>query len=218
MKRYIQNERGNGVILIIFSFAIVGIMLILVLNIAMVFTTKEQTSIAAEQASLAATTVIYEKVEPIIQSHIKEVVIGLDENGVEIIEYEPLIEKVTAQENAIKSSKPWLSSNEAHMQAVNQVLLSEIPDDDKLYPKISGAISSAMSSIPSVVDTIVDNNIVDDVDFEVEWKLNDENRIEVLAKTEFEPVSYDGLNFGGKNNIPQKGRGPQISFLEVAGW
>lgn len=218
MKQYIDNERGNGVILTIFSFAIVGIMLILVLNIAMVFTTKEQTAIAAEHASIAATSVVFEKVEPIIQSHVKEVIIGVDENGVDIIKYEPLIDKVIDRENAIKASKPWLSNNEVHIQAVNQVLSSEIPDDDKLKPKISNAINSAKYSIPSVINSIVDKNIGDDINFKVEWKLDGDNRIEVIAKTEYEPVKYEGLNFGGKNEIPQKGKGPKISFLEEAGW
>ncbi|MDF1511675.1 hypothetical protein PZE06_26760, partial [Robertmurraya sp. DFI.2.37] len=65
----LDNERGSGVILTIFSFAIVGIMLILVLNIAMVFTKKEQALIAAEHASIAATSVVYEKIDSVVKHH-----------------------------------------------------------------------------------------------------------------------------------------------------
>ncbi|MFE8698521.1 pilus assembly protein TadG-related protein [Cytobacillus sp. FJAT-53684] len=217
MKQYIKNERGSGVILTIFSFAIVGIMLILVLNIAMVFTKKEQASIAAEHASLAATSVVYEKVDYVIQSHVKKVIIGIDENGVEILEFEPLIEKVTDMESAILSANASLSSNEAHIQAVNQVLLSEIPDDEELPAKITAALYSAKSSIPYVVKHIIEENFGKGTDYE--WNfLRDENRIEVIAKTEFNVINHNGLQFGSNSDIPQKGKGPSISFVESSGW
>lgn len=218
MKKYINNQRGSGVILTIFSFAIVGIMLILVLNIAMLFTKKEQTSIAAEHASLAATSVVYEKIDNVVQSHVKKVLIGVDENGIEIFKYEPLIDKVLDREGAIRASHPWLSNNEVYIKAVNEVLFSEIPDDEELSGKTSSALNSAKTSIPTVIEDIIDENVGEETDFEFEWELNEEYRIEVIAKTKFEAVDYDNIDFGGKSDIPQKGTGPTISFIEVSGW
>ncbi|MEK4146306.1 hypothetical protein NST02_04345 [Robertmurraya sp. FSL W8-0741] len=217
MKKYLDNERGSGVILTIFSFAIVGIMLILVLNIAMVFTKKEQASIAAEHASIAATSVVYEKIDSVVKHHVKKVLIGIDEDGVEIFKYEPLIDKVRDKESAIKASNPWLSNNEAYIKAVNDVLSKEIPDDEDLPAKISAAIDSAKYSIPSVIRNTIAENSGEVTDFD--WNfLYDENRIEVIAKTKFEAVNHDGIQFGGESDIPQRGKGPVISFIEVSGW
>jgi hypothetical protein len=218
MKRYINNEEGSGVLLTLFSFAIVGAMLILVLNIAMVFTKKEQASIAAENASLAATSVVYEYIDTVVQSHVKEVIIGVDENGVEIIKYEPLIEKVLNRESALRFSHPWLSDNEIYIKAINEVLISEIPDDEKLPGKISSALHSAQSSIPSVIEHIIDENIGEETDFEYEWKLDDNYRIEVIAKLTSNAVDYNSMDFGDESVIPQRGKGPTISFIEASGW
>lgn len=218
MKKYMNNERGSGVILTIFNLAIVGIMLILVLNIAMVFTKKEQTSIAAEQASLAATSVVYEEIDPVIQSHKKRVVIGVDEFGNEIIRWEPLIDKVRERESAIRASHLLLSDNEVHIKAVNDVLISEIPDDEDLPPKITSALNSAEFSIPTVIEDIIDENIGDKTEFKlINWGLDDKNRIEVTIETKFEAVDYNGIDYGGESDIPQRGIGPSISFIEVTG-
>ncbi|MBP2241757.1 uncharacterized protein YpmB [Cytobacillus eiseniae] len=217
MKKYIKNERGSGVILTIFSFAIVGIMLIIVLNVAMVFTKKEQASIAAEHASLAATGIVYEKVDNVVNTHEKKVVIGIDEDGNEIIEYEPLLDKVLAMESAIYASSPGISSNEAYIQAVNQVLSSEIPDDEDLPSKITAALNSAKMSISPIVQHIIAENYGKETDYE--WNfLHGENRIEVIAKSEFEAVNHNGITFGSDSDIPQRGIGPVISFIEQSGW
>lgn len=216
MRTYMNNERGSGVLLTIFSIAIVGIMLILVLNIAMVFTKKEQTSTAAEQASLAATSVIYEYIDPVVQTHYKEVIVGVDEDGNDIIEREYLLEKVNDMEGVLGLTNPLLSSNEIYIKAVNSVLLSEIPGDPILSTKISSSLNSAKTSIQSVIQNIINENVGEATAFH--WDLDEQYRIEVIAETKFEAVDYNGINFGGESKIPQKGTGPVISFIQASGW
>lgn len=218
MKKYVDNERGSGVILTIFSFAIVGIMLILVLNIAMVFTKKEQTSLAAEQASFAATSVVYEQIDPVVQTHYKEVVVGKDEDGNDIIEKEYLRHKVEDRKKSLLMTKPSLSNSEAYIEAVNSVLLSEIPTDSELLTKISSSINTAKLLINSVIQNFIDQNVGEETYFEYEWELDDEYRIEVIARTKFNAVDYNGIDFGGESEIPQRGKGPVISFIEASGW
>lgn len=215
MNQFLNNERGNGVLLTIFNFAVVGVLLILLLNITMLYTKKEQAGIAAEQASLAATSVIYEKVGPIVEGHVKEIEV-IDDEGNIIILKEPLIDKL----NAIKASMAGtnLSKNEIHTKAINQVLINELLDDDKLQVKISNALQSARNEIPEVIKSTIKKNKGKDEYTEFEWFLNEDQRIEVVAKTEFESADYSDIDFGDDGDISQRGIGPSISFIEKSGW
>ncbi|HHW38077.1 MAG TPA: hypothetical protein GXX18_12715 [Bacillales bacterium] len=208
MKQHITNERGSGVILTIFCFAIVGIMLILVLNITMAFTKKEQASIAAEHASLAATSAIYDKVNDVINSHVKIIEV---EDGIDILE--PLIDKVDARKASLSSS--GLSSNEIHIRAVNEVLVAEIPDDPVLRSKLIHAVSSAKVGIPDIIRNIINSNGGKDAD--PVWKFKD-CQIVVEAKTEFKAANQEEITFASDQDISQVGTGPEIPFLEILGY
>lgn len=208
MKQHIRNERGSGVILTIFSLAIVGIMLILVLNITMAFTKKEQASIAAEHASLAATSAIYDEVNDVVNSHVK--IMGV-EDGIDILE--PLIDKVNARKASLNSS--GLSSNEIHIQAVNEVLVAEIPDDPILKVKLKHAVSRAKADVPAIIKDIIDANGGKDAD--PVWKFRD-YQIVVEAKTEFKAANQEKIIFASDQDIPQVGTGPEIPFLETLGY
>ncbi|WP_077210656.1 Tad domain-containing protein [Bacillus dakarensis] len=208
MKRYIKNEKGSGVILTIFNFAVVGIMLILVLNIAMAFTKKEQASIAAEHASLAATSAIYDEVNDVVDSHVKIIEV---EDGINILE--PLIDKVEARKASLSSSD--LSSNEIHIKAVNDVLMDEIPDDPVLEMKLKNAVEDAFDHIPNTISNVIDLNHGKKTDYD--WEFRD-YQINVEAKTEFEAAHHNGINFGSDQDISQVGIGPEVPFLESLGY
>lgn len=208
MKQHITNERGSGVVLTIFCFAIVGIMLILVLNITMAFTKKEQASIAAQHASLAATSAIYDEVNDVVNNHIK--IIG--EDGVSIPP-EPLIDKVNAKKASLSSS--GLSGNEIHIRAVNEVLVDEIPDDPILKDKLKDAVSAAKADIPTIIKDTIDANGGKDAD--PIWEFKD-YQIVVEAKTEFKAANQEEVTFASDQDISQVGTGPEIPFLETLGY
>ena len=218
MKQFLKNERGNGMLFTIFNLAVVGAMMILILNIAMLYTKKEQASIAAEQASLAATSVVYDKVNPVVTSHVKKILIGIDKDGGEIFKFEPLIEKLDEAKDLIRASNPDLSENEVHIKGVNQVLISELSDDEELMDKINSAISSAKYEIPNVIKSTIKDNRGKDGYTEYEWSLTSDYRIEVFAKAEFEAVHYRDIDFGDDGDIKERGLGPAISFLGETGW
>ncbi len=218
MRKLIHNERGSGLFFTMFYIMIFGIALILILNIALVFMEKGQANIAAEQASLAATSVIYKEVIPIVNSHVKIIEVkDADGNIIEIIK-EPLIDKFNIVKISIGNANSELSHNEVDFLAANKVLIQEIPDDEELSNKISGALSSAKSKISSVVERIIRDNGGKDSPTEYDWFLNEHNRIEVLAKSEFEAVHHNGINFGSDNDISQRGEGPTISLFEIISW
>lgn len=208
MRELLNNERGSGLYITMFYFVIVGITLILILNIVMIFLQKEQASNAAEQASFAATSAVYDKVNAVVKEHVKIIHIG--KTTIE----EPLIEKVATAEQAIRASNSNLSNNEIHIQAVNQVLLSEIPDDGNLKEKINTAVNSV--DIQGILKKYIKSNHGKE-EITPDWDIVD-YRIEVIAKSEFEAVHHNGIQYGSDDDIPQKGIGPKLSFLQALGW
>lgn len=214
MRELLNNERGSGIYITMFYFVIVGIALILIFNVAMIFIKKEQASNAAEQASFAATRAVYDEVNAVVAEHVKKILIGVDKNGVEIFKEEPLSEKVAAREQGIRASNSNLSSNEIHIQAVNEVLLSEIPDDGILEGKIISVMNSV--DIQGILKKYIKSNHGKE-EITPDWDIVD-YRIEVIAKSEFEAVHYNGIQYDSDDDIPQKGIGPKISFLQALGW
>jgi hypothetical protein len=215
MRCYLDNERGSGVLLTILNFAIVGIMLILVLNIAMAFTKKEQASIAAEHASLAATSVLYEQIYEDVKSYKKLIDADIEEGTIDILK--TIEEKVEEREDKLKYSQPFLSKNERHIQAIDDVLSSEIKEDHLFSDQVLQAVRDAESYIDSSVQKTIGKNHGKDAANEYKWEFQ-EYRIVVEAKTRFEAVHYNGLNFGKDSDVSQVGTGPEISFLEALGW
>jgi hypothetical protein len=215
MRCYLDNERGSGVLLTILNFAIVGIMLILVLNIAMAFTKKEQASIAAEHASLAATSVLYEQVYEDVKSYKKLIDADIEEGTIDILK--TIEEKVEEREDKLKYSQPFLSKNERHIQAIDDVLSSEIKEDHLFSDQVLQAVRDAESYIDSSVQKTIGKNHGKDAANEYKWEFQ-EYRIVVEAKTRFEAVHYNGLNFGKDSDVSQVGTGPEISFLEALRW
>lgn len=214
MNKFIKNERGNGLILTIFNFAVVGIMLILIVNLILVFTKKEQASNAAEQASFAATAVVYEEVNKVVESYVK--IIGIDEEGIEILK--PLREIVEEKEREIRSTEQGLSNNETHIMAVNNVLMEEIDNEPLLKAQILSALDSAKSKIPTVVKETIGKNHGKESPSDYQYYLNEDYRIEVIAATEFEVVNHNGVTFGSNQDIVQKGSGPVMEFVTKVGW
>jgi hypothetical protein len=215
MRCYLDNERGSGVLLTILNFAIVGIILILVLNIAMAFTKKEQASIAAEHASLAATSVLYEQVYEDVKSYKKLIDADIEEGTIDILK--TIEEKVEEREDKLKYSQPFLSKNERHIQAIDDVLSSEIKEDHLFSDQVLQAVRDAESYIDSSVQKTIGKNHGKDAANEYKWEFQ-EYRIVVEAKTRFEAVHYNGLNFGKDSDVSQVGTGPEISFLEALRW
>lgn len=215
MRKFINNERGSGLFYTMFYMMIFGIAVILILNIAIVFMKKGQANVAAEQASYAATSVIYKKVFPIAKAHIKIIEVK-DEDGniIEVIK-EPLIEKFDIIKDSILNANKNLTDNEAEIQALNEVLVQEIPADDDLSCKIAGALNNVNHSISYAVQTTIENNGGKFYPGEYQWSFNKQNRIEVDAKAEFKAVHYNGINFGSDDDIPQTGEGPTIPFYKL---
>lgn len=215
MRKFLKNERGSGVLLTIFNFAIVGILLALIINIAMVYTKKEQASIAAEHASLAATSVLYDEVNKVVDSYVKVVDIKPDEGSIEIIK--TLKEKVEERERELVFLDPTLTKNERRIQAIDDILSAEVRDDGILAMQVSDAVRAAEANFDSVIKDIISKNHGKDAAEDYDWQYKDYH-IVVQAETEFEPTQYNGIQFGSKEDISQVGTGPEISFLRSLGW
>ncbi|MEN8697952.1 pilus assembly protein TadG-related protein [Bacillus infantis] len=208
MMRVLNNEHGNGMLLTIFSFAIVCIMLVLLVNITTIFKDKQQASTAAEQASFAATSYLYERIYENVKDYVKVIDVDEDEGAIDIELLKPISEKIDEEERSL--SNPLLSDNEKHIQAIDNVLEREIGSDEDFKALVTSAMSSL--DLTNVISQTISDNKGKPADFN--WDYED-FRIKVEAKTEFEAVHYNGINFGTDQEISQVGTGPEISFLQA---
>lgn len=207
MRQHIQNERGSMAILTVWTLTIVAIMLILVVNIAKLYVVKEQAALAAEQASIAASSVVVEEVKQVVDHYIDpDAPPGA----------KTLKEKVTEQRNMLIGHH-GMTASEAYVEALNVVLPQEATYDSDLRDELVDAMNSAVYRMPSVVGNIITENHGKRSDTTI-YVLNSQQRIEVETTVRFEKSHYSGMHLGQDEDVPQKGMGPELRFVSSLPW
>lgn len=219
----LNNERGNAAIFMIGILSVMMIMFVFVLNLSKVLAVKEQANTTAQQASLAATAVLYEQIWDSIDAYednlIKKLLEDLDpESETTISELYPktIAERVDEETVKIQSAKPELSKNEARRKAMNQVLSDEIRNGkwgdmlrDQLDDDLRFHIIPAMKA--AAKDTIHENN---GNTSEAEIRIFEKERIYVKASNNVESTAYGDYLKGIKKKLFQESAGPKIDFVK----
>lgn len=218
MKKYLNNEKGNGVLLTILCFGVVAMMLILITNISILVTNKEQASIAAEHASLAATSVLYEKINSqVIETYEKPVEESEEEEEEADSEEENEDSLKKKVEDRIKIVDTGLQKNEKKIQAIDDVLIEEMKEDPHLRNAVIDVVSRTNPAMDSAIRKAVADNRGKEGPLDIKWTIRDQ-RVVVEARTDFKSVNYNGINFGDDGDISQVGTGPEIGFLKSLGY
>ncbi|QQK81394.1 Tad domain-containing protein [Salicibibacter cibi] len=206
--KHLKNEKGNVTYLTIGLIMIIALMLAFIVNFGKIFATNEQAGTAAEQASLAATSIIYEEMLDVIGDYERE---EDDED-----EDEELEEFVEERKDELMDAEDY-SENEAEIQAINQILEEEIPEDQDLQEEIEEALVDASQQISNEVSEIItrNNGSLDETTITM---FNEENRIEVTTAVTYDQVAFGGMIDEGSEEIHQRGIGLDISFVEVLSW
>lgn len=207
MSVVLKSQKGNAVILTIWTLSVLGLMIVIIMNIAKVYVVKEQASIAAEQASLAASAVVYDEVGKVIEHYENE----------DLFEDETLQEKVEKEEQRLQSQNGNLSLNEAHIQAIDYVLLQVLRQDEALREEIKGALERAGGDVQAVVSNIISKNGGKPSGTQIHY-FNDDKRIEVVTSARFEAVKYKSMFTGSDSDVSQRGIGIEIPFVDEVGW
>ncbi|WP_067724817.1 Tad domain-containing protein [Oceanobacillus damuensis] len=227
LKNRLNNEEGNIALFVLGMLGFIMILFVFVMNMGMALAVKEQSATTAQQASMAASSVLYDEVQEIVFGFDYEGVlpeedpeedsdeVNNDEPEEEDLPFENLEEKINElavnfQGNGRYSG--W-SENEKKLQAFDQYLT----DDLFPLPLIGQALKIKLqnSGIESAVIDMARNTIIQNggVLDEAELWVKDD-RIYVRAANEMEGASYNGFMSGIQENIFQESAGPEIEFIE----
>lgn len=208
IKKY-DNEQGNIALFVLGMLSIMMILFIFVINMGFALTVKEDSATTVQQASMAASSVLYENVREVIYDYEDEALEGAVQAFFKDIE-----EKVDDKTNELAEKTAYndWSSNEIELEAFDIVLkdeldkavvrgkLMEVLQDENIEEKV---INKAKQAI------LQNGGELTGAELAIR-----NNRIYIRAANEMESVSYDGFMEGVKENIYQDSAGPKINFLE----
>ncbi|EST54323.1 hypothetical protein T458_13405 [Brevibacillus panacihumi W25] len=205
----LRDQRGNMtvfVLTIFFFFSLV--MFTLLFNMSTVFVDKEVAANSAQQASLGATQIVYEEAERAIEVYDA----NLPFNMV------PISPQVKAAKISLRSAHPSWSDSEILYNAIDQVLLVNLPTNSVLEGYVWQHMAVAERKIQSTVGSILSSNGAIRSGSRVKM-FNSEQRIEVRTSVRYESENF-GLDFlsNHRDEIEQTAEGRRIRFAEVLQW
>ncbi|WP_409273226.1 pilus assembly protein TadG-related protein [Neobacillus sp. SCS-31] len=213
VKELLRQEDGNTALFLMGMIGIMMIMFVFVFNLAQVFAVKEQANTTAQQASLAATSVLYNRVWEKIKDH-SDVPAPVPLPVPVILE--TIEEKVDNRILDLNSNPRFskFSNNEIRLEAIDQVVTEELEKPQGrifLKPKIEAELPYALSEMQDAVrETILANG---GNTSEAKMFIKD-NQIHVKASNTVEGTAY-GKFFGDlKEKLFQESAGPEVKFLE----
>ncbi|MBS4175855.1 pilus assembly protein TadG-related protein [Bacillus sp. FJAT-49736] len=216
LRKMVNNEKGNISLLMI---AIMGGMLVLfvfILNLSKALAVKEQANTTAQQASLAATSVIYD--------HINTAIDLYDLHLLSLpLEPPPILlsMKVSEYKSSLAHNFKYrdYSANEINMEAIDLAIKSELSEGyDPLFLKgiLESNLTGLVPSMISVAREVIKENHGNLEDAEMRFK---DNRIYIKASNEYKATNYDKLLEGMHRKLFQESSGPEIDFLgELSIW
>lgn len=228
-----NNEQGSIMLIVLGMLGIMGVLFVLVLNMGMALAVKEKSATTAQQASMAASSVVYEEVQEIVFGFDYEEALPDEEPSEESSEeaadspsdaedeeeeelpYENLEEKLEEAEDELSGRSQYSdwSENERKLQALDTYLtdvLFPIPiigDALKLELRNARIEDKAIDMARSTIQQ--NGGVLEEAELWIEG-----NRIHVRAANEMEGISYDGYMEGIEENIYQESAGPEIDFLD----
>lgn len=223
----VKSEKGNISLLVMGLMGITMIMFLVVLSFSKVFAIKEKASTASEQASYAATSVIYEVVMESVEEYDRSLPGKVDE----VID-KTLKERIEEKKEERLTFNPFLSENEAKIEAMNEVISDELKNgggpglglglgvrkellnkillDNLTSESTNQRIRSAVADIIMNNDGLLEGTTIDYLD---------KYQIKIETSARYEALKYDELIPEDKRKLKQKAKGPEIDFIkELNGW
>ncbi|WP_433746753.1 pilus assembly protein TadG-related protein [Falsibacillus pallidus] len=209
---FINNQRGSMTIMVLWLMVLTGVMLVIGVNFAKAYAVKEKASIGAEQASIAATDVIYDHVLTAVSDY-DQSLIGI---GHGVIKGKSIRHRIEDEQQKIMWGSS-MNTSQALQVAVNRVMKEELPKNDILKDMVLEELDRAKDEIPSVVaDTIVQNH-GENSNYKIKM-FDSQQRIVIESRAKFESVTDGNLFSRFTKKIPQVGKGPSIPFIENVDW
>ncbi|MFC4403109.1 hypothetical protein [Gracilibacillus xinjiangensis] len=206
MKNILKDEKGSASIITLGIVCFGVVLIFLFFNYAKIYIVAERSNTSAEQASLAATSVVYDEMLDLINTF--QYACG-NVAGVDIAC--PLREKY----ELLKSSNSSLSEHEAIDKFLSNSAILTLRKAHSVYLlefEVRRSLISAKPAVKNAVQQVVDKNKGNKTDTTITY-FNSDNRIEVETSAEYKNMES---SFLGRitENIENTGVGLEIKFLE----
>lgn len=216
----LQNERGNASLYLLWLLGIVAIIFVLTINLVKVYVVKEHANLAVEQAALAGTSVLLEKTKKAVSEFDNSTTIN--PLYVSDVALQRLTDHGKSVENLIDEKKAELMDGgmdeaDAYIKAANNILPVRVDRHPYLKMKLRESLGHSSTDayyiFASTVQEIISQNGARTEDTEMKFS-NDDWRIEVKSTVRFETISDNRYISKFIEDIPQKGYGPTLTYLE----
>ncbi|RHW39903.1 hypothetical protein D1B33_03385 [Lysinibacillus yapensis] len=205
--KVVKNEKGSAAIYLLWLTTVMIVLTVIIVNIARVYAVKQQSSTAAQLGAFAATSEILFVTEEVIKEF-DDVMAETHGAG-----YEPLwniIEK--HQENLMAND---YSEQEAYIKALNEILPVSFSDPvlKDLFDLRFQNNPMISTSIYDTVRQVIRENGGNDEHLEI-FISPERYRVEVKTDATFDSIADGEMMKKFSKDIPQKGYGPELSYLK----
>ncbi|HEX5564724.1 MAG TPA: hypothetical protein VFX34_07165 [Sporosarcina sp.] len=209
--KHLRNERGNGMVYMLWIMVMSIAICVIVLNFAKVYAVKQQAATATQQAALAGTSVLVNAAkEGFISFDMliddEDVVKQLLDDGGKSIE--DLVDE-KAQEYRYQG----LPKDIAYINAMNDILTPRMETHGSLKSLVNDQVILANGDFKQTVREVVKKNGGNEERIEVVF--TSDFRVEVKADVTYESITDSAEKYIEKitKEVPQKGYGPSLLFL-----
>lgn len=213
--KHLRNERGNGMVYMLWIMVMSIAICVIVLNFAKVYAVKQQAATATQQAALAGTSVLIQAT--------REAVRDFDtySGDVEVIAQRALqrvadggksIENLV-DEKAQEYRYQGLPKDIAYINAMNDILTPRMETHGSLKSLVNDQVILANGDFKQTVREVVKKNGGNEERIEVVF--TSDFRVEVKADVTYESITDSAEKYIEKitKEVPQKGYGPSLLFL-----
>lgn len=211
--KYVRNERGNAVFFMIWLLGIVAILFLIVLNLAKVFIVKEHASLSVEQAAFAGTAAIIEKTKDAVNDFDS----GPESVAQKVLDGGKSIGELMEEKEAAYVTN-GASQSDAFIKAANEILTPRIDIHPLLKIALRNRLGNDSSDLYSIaaadIQDIIYANNANIEDTEILFD-EDDWRLEVKSTATFQSISDNKYIQNILADIPQRGYGPSLAYLEA---
>ncbi|HWO96319.1 MAG TPA: Tad domain-containing protein [Bacillus sp. (in: firmicutes)] len=244
MRKYLQNERGNIMLLSICLMGVLVVMFLMLTSFVKAFYIKDKASSAAEQASLAATAYVYQKVDEAIKEidqrfllELGSVTVETEGTAPEEAEEAPapaggssaevdvtlgkkrLADQIDKQKQKILASSSKYTPNEARIEAIDEVLSKELQRGGPRQAIVKDELINALDdngAIEGLLQTVSD--VIEENGGTTAGSevhyFNGDERIEIQTSSTYKPTIFENLFSEEGIEVKQTGEGPKVGFIK----
>ncbi|MFC5604186.1 pilus assembly protein TadG-related protein [Sporosarcina koreensis] len=213
--KHLRNERGNGMVYILWIMVVSIAICVIVLNFAKVYAVKQQAATATQQAALAGTSVLVNAAKDAVKDF------DTRSGDLEVIAQRALqrvadggksIEDLV-DEKAREYRYQGVTKDIAYINAMNDILSPRMGTYGSFKSLVNDQVNLANGDFTQTVRDVVKKNGGNEERIEVAF--TSDFRVEVKADVTFDSITDSAEKYIQKitKEVPQKGYGPSLLFL-----